>query len=350
MAPMRLRRPAAAVLGLLALLPTLAACGDGSTVEVGDIVDARADDQFVGGGQASSITLPIGRLEISAGKPTTSLSADDTAQLEPVEAPEGSAFVPITWQYDAGTFGDYAEYMQTDGTPVIDLVADRASYRIPSPETSGEGAESFYVLVSGSGEDASLAVEYDGVSQSVDLATGERDEGDAAALYDLKRTKVRTRSCTNRGEFALTSLERMRDFSCSVTTPIRLPYAGGEWAAPGQSWTAVTVSTTVRRYDRTAEDFKSGALYVATSVTSTFKLGALKPAKVIKDRGLTLCPDETQGGCSTVYHLVFAVGDGDKLGRLRVNQTYGLDRVTVWGGGDGPASVDLKGTLSIPLR
>ncbi|NHA01476.1 hypothetical protein G5V59_21220 [Nocardioides sp. W3-2-3] len=69
---MLLRRSAAACFGLLVLLPALAACGgDDGGIKVGDLVDARADDQFIEGGTASTVALPIGRLEISAGKPTT---------------------------------------------------------------------------------------------------------------------------------------------------------------------------------------------------------------------------------------------------------------------------------------
>lgn len=347
---MRLRRPAAAVLGLLVVLPTFAACGgDSGDVEAGDIVDARTDDQFVSDGQASSIALPIGRLEISAGRPTTKLSADDTAQLEAIDAPDGSAFVPITWQYDAGTFGDYDAYLESDATPVVDLVADKATYRIPAPEPSGSGADSFYVLVAGDGKDASLEVDFDGVTQSVDLATGDRDEGAAAGLYDLKPRRERTASCTADSEFDIKPPSRLSDYACSVTRAARLPYAGGQWAEDGETWLAVTVRTTLRRYDQINTDRRSGTVYVAGSVESTFRIGKTKPTAVLEDRALSTCPDEVRGGCVVVYHLIFETGE-DTPSRLRMDQTYDLTLSGVWGGAEGKDTVELTNEASIKLR
>lgn len=347
---MLLRRSAAACFGLLVLLPALAACGgDDGGIKVGDLVDARADDQFVEGGTASTVALPIGRLEISAGKPTTKLAADDTRQLQAVEAPAGSTFIPITWQYDAGTFGDFTDYLDTQANPVIDLVADKASYRLPAPEASGEGAESFYALVSGDGEDASLSVDFDGVKQTVVLATGKRTEDKAAPLYKLKPRKNRTSSCTTDSRFKLSiTHSRLPDYSCNITPTATIPYAGGKWAEDGKTWLVVTLSTTLRRYDLLSDDLKSGAIYVATSIDSTFTLGKAKPAKVIEDKALTSCPDPAQGGCVKVYHLIFGVPEKSR-GTLRMDQTYELALSSVWGGGSGRDSLTLTNKAVIKL-
>lgn len=349
---MRLRRPAAAVLGLLVLMPALAACGGEEGVAVGDIVGAREDDQFVEDGTTSSIALPIGRLEVSMGTPTTELGDDDTRQLEPVTAPEGSTFVPITWQYDAGTFGDYADYLDTDTRPVIDLIAEGAKYRLPSPESTGEGAESFYVLVSGDEEDAkaaSLSVAFDDVTQTVDLATGDREAGRAAPLYELKPRKERTASCTTQAEFDLPKLARLGDFSCNITRSAEIPYAGGAWAPEGTAWRVVTISTVARRYDVIADDLRSGAIYVASAVESSFQLGKQKPTKVIEDREFSACPDPERGGCTSVYHLIFEADD-DTSQRLRVDQAYELTLSSLWGGGEGKRTVEIEGTISVKLR
>lgn len=349
MSLMRLRRPAAVALGLL-LLPALAACGDDAGVAVGDVVNAREDDQFIEAGTATTIALPLGRLEVSMGELATELSANDTQQLEPVSAPSGSTFVPITWQYDAGTFGDYEDYIETDARPVIDLVADGAKYRLPSPESSGEGADSFYLLVSGDGKDASLSVEFDGVTQTADLATGDRDEGEAAPLYDLKPRKERTGSCTTDTEFELTGRSRLPDYTCHVTRSAQIPYAGGAWAEEGTAWEVLSISTTLRRYDQLAADFRSGAIYVAVGVESTFKLGKLKPTKVIEDRR-TACPDPNRGGCTALYHLIFEVeDDADAPDRLQMDQTYDLALSSLWGGGEGKDSLELTSTSKLKVR
>lgn len=346
---MRLRRPAAAALGLLTLLPALVACGDDGGISVGDVVEARQDDQFVGTGTQSVVALPIGRLEVSAGKPTTKLTADDTHQLEAIDAPAGSTFIPITWQYDAGTFGDYADYADTDADPTIDLVADKASYRIPAPETSGRGAESFYVLVSGDGEDASLSVDFDGVTQTVVLATGERDEGRAAALYDLRTPSSTTTSCAAATKFTYEGVGRLPDYDCKVGKPFRLPYAGGAWAKDGQSWYVVTVKTTLRRFNHASADLKSGGVYVAAGVDTTFKLGKLEPAKVIIDKANTVCPDGHLGGCSIQYLVVFSAGK--KAPRtLRFSQVYDMALASVFGEDEQDEELQITNKATIKLR
>ena len=284
---------------------------------------------------------------ISAGKPATKLAANDTRQLEPIEAPAGSAFVPITWQYDAGTFGDYSDYAETDATtPTIDLVADKASYRVPAPETTGDGADSFYVLVAGDGEDASLSVEYDGVTQTVDLTTGERDEGRAAPLYDLKPRRDRTLSCTKDSKFKTEGQAQLPDYACEMTQTARIPYAGGAWAPEGGSWLVFTLTTTLRRYETIADDFRSGATYVAAAVRSTFTLGKLKPTKVIEDNDQSACPDPLRGGCVKAYHVIFEI-DGKAPSPLRVDQTYDLTLNRVWGGADGRNSLKLTNRITV---
>lgn len=345
----QLLRLAAAVLGLLVLLPALAACGD-DELAIGTVIQAREDSQFVTSGTASSIALPLGRLEISAEAPTKKIAANDTRQLEAVEAPAGSAFIPITWQYDAGTFGDYAEYLATDASPVVDLLAAGAKYRLAAPESTGEGAESFYVLVTGDGKDAQLAVDFDGVTQTVELATGKRDEGRAAPLYDLKPSKERTRSCSAGATFDVGRLTKVNGFACKVSRTAQLPYAGDAWAEEGSTFVVVSVTTTIVRYDEYAKDLKSGAVYVPTDVASTFATGKVKPTAVIEDRNLSVCPDASRGGCTKVYHLIFAA-DPDKMPKqMRIKQDYTMTLFSVWGNGESKDSVTVTGSARIPLR
>ncbi len=340
MGPMLPRRVAVAALGLLTLAPALAACGSGGDIKIGDVVPAREDAQFSDGAE-SSVVLPLGRLEVNLGEPTTQLAANDNRQLEPIDAPDGSTFVPITWQYASGTFGDYAAYLDTDAKPVVELVADGATYRLPSPDATGEGSKSFYVLVSGKGADPKLQVDFDGVVQSVDLTTGERDAGRAEALYDLEPRKERNRSCATDAEFGRTT-PRLPDFTCTISRTARIPYAGGKWADEGRSWLVLTVTTSLRRWDEIAEDLRSGAIYLAGAVESVIRLGALKPAAVIEDRDNSVCPDTTRGGCTTQYHLVFDVA-GKAPTTLKVQQVYDLYLTSVWAGGEG------KDILKLPV-
>lgn len=338
---MVLRRCAAAAFGLLVLAPGLAACGDDAGVEVGDVVAARDDAQF-SDGSPSSVVLPRGRLEISLGEPTDDLSADDTRQLEAITAPAGSTFVPLTWQYDAATFNDYADFLTTESTPAITLVADGASYRLPAPRETGEGSASFYVLVSGSAKEPSLAVDFDGVKQTVDLTTGERDAGLAEPLYDLKPPKDKARACTKDATFAEKVV--VADFACSVRRVVRLPYAGSAWAEPDHTWLGVTIRTSLGRY-AVSSDARSGAVYYPLEVKPTFTLGKIKSAAVIEDTASRSCPDLTQGGCTTVYNVVFDLAEGAST-RLDATFTYDMTQTTIYGGADAAEEI----TADIEVR
>jgi len=340
-----------AALGLLLLAPALGACGGDSGIEVGNIVPAADDAQFAGHGTESEVALPIGRLEITAAEPVTTIAADDTLQVAKVEAPEGSAFVPITWQYDAATFGALDGYLSTDTSPVIDLVADGAPYRIPAPPRSGEGSESFYVLVSGSGRDLRLDVGFDGVTQQVDLATGEVDQGRAAPLYDAAKPRTKRFPCSPDVTFDRTTL-RAPDFTCTVTRPVDLPYAGDAWAPDGHTWRIVTVRTTLSRWTEVSADLKSGAVYYADDVQSSYRLGDAAAAQVIQDPKHTVCPDATKAGaCTSEFHVVFDVADEGKASRtLKIEQGFALRLATAYGGGEVKDTLDVTVTAQARLK
>lgn len=349
MGPMLLRRRSATALGLLLLAPVLAACGGESGVEVGDVVPARDDAQFQGSGVESVVALPVGRLEVTTGAPVTEISADDTRQLEKLQAPEGSAFVPITWQYDAATFGALSAYLVTDTSPVIDLVVDGASYRLPAPEQSGEGSESFYVLVSGKGSEPRLDVDFDGVTQQVDLSSGDVESGQAAPLYDVTKPRSKRFPCAPDVEFGRTTL-RPPDFTCTVTRPLDLPYAGDAWAADGHTWRVVTVRTTLGRWSEVSADLKSGAVYYADKVESTYRLGDTEASQVIQDPDNTTCPDPTNSGsCTTEFHVVFDV-DGKAPKALSIEQDFDLLLATVYGGGEAEDTLDLTVSAQAKLK
>lgn len=342
------RRTAAAALGWLILLPALAACGeDASGVDLGDVVVAREDSQF-SDGTPSSLVLPIGRLEIFLGEPTARLDGRDTRQLEPATAPPGSTFVPITWQYDAGTFGDYAAYLGDDEIPEVELVADRAEYRLPAPDAAGKGGESFYVLVSGPGKDLQLSISYDGVEQSVDLLTGERQvSSEAERLYDLPPAGTKTRACESRADFNGTT--GYPDYRCRYTRPARLPYAHGTWAKPGRTFLAFTVTTSVERFDITGALPGSGAIYVPGSVTSTFALGKKTNLVAAIQDTTDTCPDPAGGGCTGRYAVVFDIAE-DARTVMQMEQTFGLVLGSRWGGYDGNETMDLDVSVTIDLK
>lgn len=330
--------PARVCVLVLALTPALAACGEDPGPSAGDVVAARSDDQFVDGRQ-SRLNLPTGQLVVNLGDATDTVGATDTRQREDLTAAAGSTFLPITWRYDVDTYGDLTDYVAADGNPTFTLVTDGADYRLPPPNPSGVDAESFYVVVAGDGEDPTLEVEFDGVTQTLDLATGDRDEGQAAGLYDLKTRTAKTRSCADDVTYDKEPV-RPPGFNCTTTTAARLPYAAGEWAADGRSWVVVSVTTSLLRWDRVAADGQSGAVYLATGVDSTFRLGKLEPVRVLDDTDNSTCPDPNRG-CVRAFDLVFDVpADSEGSRNLRIDQDYQFDLFQVWGGGSGKETIE----------
>lgn len=336
------------MLGLLLLTPALAACKDGSAVRAGDVIPARRDAQFAGRGTETTVALPIGRLEITAGSPVAEISADDTRQREKVKAPAGSVFVPITWQYDAETFGAFAAYLDTNATPVVDLVVSGASYRLPAPEQTGQGSESFYVLIDGRGDKPAMSVDFDGVTQTADLSTGDVDKGQAAPLYDLRTPRTKMFPCAANPTFNRT-VQGTPTFTCETTRALRLPYAGNAWATDGHTWLAVTVSTAQGRWDEIAPDLASGALYYPTSVKGAFALGGVAATEALRDPGRGTCPDLANANCSAVFHVMFDV-DKSAPQTLTVEQDYAMARTSTWGKSADPETLDLTVTAQADLR
>ncbi|WGX97622.1 hypothetical protein [Nocardioides sp. L-11A] len=338
------RRRSASVLGLLLLAPALAACGgDPAGIAAGDVVPARHDAGIAESGSETTIALPIGNLLVTVGKAVREISADDTRQLEKLSAADGEVFMPVSWQYDTTSLGTYARYLETTSTPVVDLIVDGASYRIPPPEVSTEGPESFFVAVRGSGDGPELKVDFDGVVQTADLTTGDVDSGAAAPLYDLAPATGEAVPCGGavRPSRAVTVSEL--SFTCTMTPPVRLPYAGDAWAADGRTWLATTVETAFGRWDEAAADLSAGAIYYAGTVDGVFTLGGSKAVQVIRDAGRGTCPDIANQNCSAVFHVLFDVGE-DAPRNLVIKQRYELGRTSTWGTIDAPEQIKLTVT------
>ncbi|HWI42638.1 MAG TPA: hypothetical protein VNS81_03410 [Nocardioides sp.] len=342
---MRLRRTAAAAFGLVVLLPTLAACGgDDGGVEVGDTLPARHDDQFADG-HDSYVVLPTGRLEVQLGEPVTRIAARDTRDLTAVDAPDGATFVPITWQYDAGTFMEHGDYLGDAPSPVIDVLSDGAKYRVAAPAEEGRGSESFYLLVSGSGKDPSLEIDFDGVTQTVDLTTGDRSEGRAAGLYDIKTVRKGRRTCKPAVFSGATGAGRL---TCTIGAVTALPYAGGAWAEPGHVWLAFEVDTELGRYGVLGSKPGSYAAFYPVRVDTRLTVAGEEPV-LDEQAGPSPCPEYTSVSCSDDH---FVVVDATKKGRpkLKIDQTFDLKAYSRSNGYDGKKHLKLRAISKTPIR
>jgi hypothetical protein len=344
------RMRARAVIGstLLLLSPLLASCGDEQdSTEAGDIIQGRVDNQFPDGKEAS-VTIPTGRLLIHAGEPVDSADGDETRTREQVDAPSGAVLVPLSWQYDPWDRGRLDGIVATTDTPVIDLVTDEEHYRLPPPQLDDKGGESFYVVVDGEAEKRSLQIEFDGVTQTVNLRTGKTDEGDAAALYDVDSDALKKVPCDEGKWFD--SPTAVAEFTCDLFGPVLTPYAAGEWAPEGSLWLAVTVQTDMRVFGETNR-LGGGARYIPRAVHVKAEIDGVEPAfELSTDDSADICPVAMTRGCGWSKHLVFEVpADDGEQGPLDLDVTYKMRNAVSWGGYDAPPKKELEAAEELKL-
>lgn len=244
-------RPAAAAL-LVALLAGggLSACGDqGSATGAGQVVVGHSSDEVTG--DSAYVLLPTGRIDLTVGQPVDEVTADEAGDGDAHAAPDGGTFVPVRWTHDPfgegavpiGVLGadpKEADVVLTSGGAEADL---GSPYQLAGDQgTTDTGVGTMYVAVPGDGEDVSFEVTYDGLTQTVDPATGDRDAGAAAPLYG-DPTMGTEAPCTTDG-FAAGDV--VPDVSCVVDAPQRTPYLPGHgWAEDGHTWVLVGVDINV---------------------------------------------------------------------------------------------------------
>ena len=242
----------------------LTACGDqGSGAGSGDVVAGHLSDKV--SGDSTYVLLPTGRIDLTVGEPVDEVTADQASDGEKHSAPDGGVFVPVTWEHDP--FGEGAVPVNVIGADPqeADVVlmsggtkADLGSpYQLAGDQgTTDTGVGTMYVAVAGDGEDPTFQVAYDGLTQTVDPATGDRDAGVAEPLYAEPTMGVEA-PCTSEG-FASGPIRPA--VSCVVNAPQRTPYLPGQgWAEPGHTWLLVTADITLSGVDvgRTAYDVQS---------------------------------------------------------------------------------------------
>lgn len=345
-----MRLPAALGSILVVLVALLSACGDeeAAALASGDVVRARFDDQFKDGRDAD-VTLPTGTLLINAAEPVDGADADETRNREAVDAPSGAVLVPITWQYDTWASDRLDGIMQATETPLVDLVSNGERYRLPPPERQAEGGESFYVVVDGDAEDRSLEIEFDGVTQTVDLTTGSRDEGEAAGLYDINDVKLRKKACDEEVAW-FDTLTTAAEFRCDLVGPVLTPYAAGEWAPEGSMWLALTLRLEMRVYGETNR-LGGGARFVATKVKVRPEIDDEDPVFTLSTEDeADVCPLTARASCGWSKHLIFEVpADDAEQGPLDVKASYRLLLGNSWNNYDPPRRQSVSAEESLKL-
>ena len=245
----------------------LSACAGPDAADAGDVVPGRASAEVIG--DFGYVLIPTGRLDLVLGEPTTDdLGPDQAEDDETHPPPEGGSWVPVHVEHDP--FGEGAVPVGLiGGAPQpaeLALVVDGTTYYLGAPyRVAGEkgtvasGLDTVWVAVDEAPdkiESIRLAVTYDGLTQTLDPATSERDAGAAAGLYDEPVAGAEA-ACAADGF----DREGVRlDLACLAGPAQRTPYLPGpSWAAEGRSWlvTGVVVSVDSVDVDGTSYDVES---------------------------------------------------------------------------------------------
>jgi hypothetical protein len=256
-----LRPTARLVLPLVVLVVLVCVSGcavfTGKGTATGDLVVGREPSQV--DGQDRTVIIPSGHLLVRTGTPVGQVADDDTTDLKGRNGPDGGGFVPIAWQFQAAAIPDPALATAGGLKPTqVSLRVGGTTYAVGSPYTVGADGGSlttsahntFYVAVPDTSAAVSVVVGYDGVEQTVDMATGKIDAGVAAPYYS-ERTGAHPQiaHCSATGWHA-TRQFRLR-MPCTVQPPRFLPYAEGlGWAKAGHVFASVAVDTTPYDVDR----------------------------------------------------------------------------------------------------
>lgn len=245
-----MKHPVTLLVAGLLLGAGLTACGDGATsADGGDVVVGHLSDQVTG--DDAFVLLPTGRIDLTVGAPVAEVTADQAGDGKLHAAPDGGAFVPVTWSHDPfgeggvpiGVIGadpQEADVVLVSGDTQADL---GAPYQLAGDQgTTDTGVGTMYVAVDGDGKAPTFQVSYDGLTQTVDPANGDRDAGAAAPLYAEPTMGVEA-PCTKEG---FVHGDVVPDVSCVVNAPQRTPYLPGHgWAEDGHTWLVVGLAITI---------------------------------------------------------------------------------------------------------
>lgn len=311
------------------------------TVETGEVVAAR-QLEVEATGATPYLVVPTGRLEVRAGEPVTQVAGDATRAREAVEAPEGSVLVPVTWRYLTDVLDAAASVFGAPQELGVTLVADGESYPLvpPAEDRSTSDEEEFYVAVAGDGQELELELAYAGVTQTLDLRTGDREPGVARGLYPLQGFEVRTKECPDRDWAPDDAPLGQLYYYCTVTNPLVTPFRQGSWAEPGSTFAVVGVTSTLEGYLLPGADGLSSATYAVASSRSTTRLGGERPIDV----------ETAERGPSTVTDFLTFRVQGRVPGRISVGRRVELVREVRRGGIDAPETlgVEARGDVALP--
>ncbi|KQZ70678.1 hypothetical protein [Nocardioides sp. Root151] len=239
-------------------------------------------------GTEQTVLLPGSEVTVSVADPTDALDHDlvsydfddpRSSRYRDLHAPKGGSLVPVTWRIRAiGGFG-----RENDPNPIeIRLAAGDQrvtvdSVKLEDPSDTLDALDPQFVVIALRGklapDDLRIEVEYDGLTQVVDVASGTIDAGVAQALYEPQRhydagcTEVEDDCNVVAAKPGQALLPAGAGFTASYLT--LYPYDSDlGWADEGSLWAGVLL----QMFGGYAEDRAGNSFYVTRQSGPLFTL------------------------------------------------------------------------------
>jgi len=258
-------------------------------------------------GTPLTVNLPRGVLEFIVADPVDEVLYVPELDYGHAEAADGVSLIGIGWSYRPAPWGLPRTNALTEKTPSPSaalVVADRPYDLGPLLSLDddivapAEGAVIFAVP----GEPDSLTVDdfdvqvtYDGLTQSINVATGEKDLGAATTLQVGTPPTSPGADCPDlEGDQSSPGL--FLDLVCQINSVTSTPYVPGlGWADEGTTWLVVTVQDHVFEYGWNPEPGVDAAVrYDATSEGPRLSIaGVPQVAEIYRDVGATIAATES---------------------------------------------------------
>lgn len=183
--------------------------------------------------RVSVVRVPDGWLHLEVSRRFLRVEGDESASLDP---PAGGSFVGVESGFDTSRATVPRGTEPTTTTPVVSVLTGGKRYPV------GTQTAHPTVAIPGAGSDVRIEVSFDGVTQTLDVASGRLTRGRAAPLYAAQPT----------GSHACGTARIAAPYSASPTGfPLscrldwqRVPWLHDlGWAKAGQAWLLVAIST-----------------------------------------------------------------------------------------------------------
>ncbi|MCD4524460.1 hypothetical protein [Nocardioides sp. cx-173] len=323
------------------VLAAATGCSDGPGAGAGGLRVLEGNDARAVAGTEIPVLVPNGSFVFTVSEPGGELPEGEPADSAG-DAGSATSYVGISWRSDTNPpeFGPVLHGTQPLPAPVRVVQGDDEA-EVTELGPSGPTATDFnssgvaWVALVEDGPGLTLEVEYDGLVQTFDLTTGEREAGPADGFYEDTGTG---RTACLAGEPA--DARWRADVDCKVTEVAAVPYVAEHgWAEEGRTWLVFGIFLTPGD-DFTLTEKGTEATYRVARQQGTVRSG--------EDEAVVLSQDGDALGGSWSASLAVQV-DADAPATLEVSRDYDVMLDTASGPADVPPTATVTYTATVDL-